>query len=146
MSDLPAFPLRVFYDGSCAICAAEIEHYLDRDRNGSLQAVDVHSPDFDPQSYQIPRSAFMYELHAIDARGRVYRGVEAFRAIWQAFPGSTVYGVMAAVISLPLINPAARLCYRVFARLRPFLPKNHSCSNGSCRSIPRKQGGDAAPK
>lgn len=133
MPDKPDFPLRVFYDGSCVVCATEIEHYLRQNHGGRLVAVDIAAPEFDPGQFNISLTTFMYELHAIDAGGRTYRGVEAFWAIWQAFPASTVYGLLGGMITLPIINSAARLLYKGFARIRPYLPKRHNCSSGSCR-------------
>lgn len=133
MPDKPKFPLRVFYDGSCIVCATEIEHYLNLEHGGKLLAVDISHPDFDPDPFKIPLSLFMYELHAIDKDGQIYRGVEAFQAIWQAFPTSTLYGLLGAVITIPLVNPVARLLYYLFARIRPYLPKRHSCNSGGCQ-------------
>ncbi|NVN89716.1 MAG: DUF393 domain-containing protein [Desulfuromonadales bacterium] len=130
----PQFPLRVFYDGFCSICALESERYGRMDREGRLILVDISAVDFDPAALGITRDEFMYQMHAIDRSGRVYRGVEAFWAIWQAFPSSTLLGLLGAVISLPMVNPLARLCYRGFARIRKYLPKRSvACSSGSCR-------------
>ena len=130
----PQFPLQVFYDGACSVCVREIEHYLQQDHGGRLRAVDISAAGFDPESYHIPLDAFMYELHAIDRAGRIFRGVEAFRAIWQAFPPLSVYRLMGSLISLPLVDPVARLLYKAFARIRPFLPKRkNSCTNGICK-------------
>lgn len=134
----PYFPIQVFYDGSCSVCAAEIEHYLRQDHGGRLRAVDISAAGFDPQPYGITQDEFMYELHVIDQRGVVYRGVESFWAIWQAFPATRVYRVLGGIISLPLINPVARMVYRGFTRIRPWLPKRHDCRSGSCR-MDRKQ-------
>ena len=133
MTKQPEFPIRVFYDGSCSVCAAEIGHYLRQDHGGKLLAVDISAQDFDPEPYLIPLEAFMYELHVIDQRGEVYRGVEAFWAIWQAFPTSTIYGVMGAVIRMPVVNPVARLLYKGFAQIRTYLPKRKNCDSGTCR-------------
>lgn len=129
----PAFPISVFYDGACSVCTAEIEHYQRQDRDGKLIAVDISSPDFDPEPYRIPLADFMYELHVIDRSGGIYRGVEAFWAIWQAFPASTVYGFMGVVVTAPFLNQVARLLYKGFARIRPYLPKKHSCTSDACR-------------
>ena len=130
----PEFPLQVFYDGGCSVCAGEIEHYRRRDQDGLLVPVDITATDFDPQPYRIPLSAFMFELHAIDRQGTVYRGVDAFWAIWQAFPESFLFRVLGTLVSLPLLRLLARVGYRVFARIRPFLPKSPSgCTSGSCR-------------
>ena len=144
---MPHYPLRVFYDGACPVCSREIAHYQRRDRHGKLIAVDISAANFDPQPYGIPLRTFQSELHAIDQEGTVYRGVEAFRAIWLAFSDRLIYRVMASLITLPLIDPCARLGYRLFARLRPHLPRRGGdCDAGTCRfdrgGRPRS-GGDA---
>lgn len=133
MQNKPEFPLRVFYDGSCIVCATEIEHYLRQDHGGRLVAVDIAAPEFDPAPYQIALDRFMYELHAVDKNGVIYRGVEAFQAIWQAFPTSLLYSSLNGLTALPLINPIARLLYKGFARIRPYLPKRNRCHSGTCR-------------
>lgn len=138
MPKQPDFPIQIFYDGFCSVCATEIEHYLRQDHGGRLVAVNIKSPDFNPEQFHIPLDTFMYELHAIDRAGDVYRGVDAFWAIWQAFPASTVYGIMGTLINIPVVNPIARLLYKGFARVRPYLPKRHVCGSGTCR-IGKKQ-------
>ena len=130
----PQFPLRVFYDGACAVCAGEIEHYRRRDQAGRLVPIDISAADFDPHLSGIPLPALMYELHAIDRQGTIYRGVDAFWAIWQAFPASPLFWLLGRLVTLPLLRPLARLGYRGFARIRPYLPKRQSaCLSGSCR-------------
>ena len=128
----PRFPLNVFYDGSCIVCAAEIEHYLKKDHGEKLVAIDISSPDFDPAPYHISFTDFMLELHAIDQDGQIFNGIDSFWAIWQAFPASTIYGIMGRVIQLPLANRSARIGYWLFARVRPYLPKRHQCDSGTC--------------
>lgn len=119
----PDFPLQVFYDGSCSVCASEIERYGRKDKNGRLILVDISAPGFDPAPLKITFTELMYQMHVIDRRGRVFRGVEAFWAIWQAFPTSNLLGLCGKLIMLPLVTPLARLCYRIFAAIRGFLPK-----------------------
>lgn len=130
----PVFPLAIYYDGSCAICAGEMQVYRRRNREGRLVFVDISDPAFDPDSIGSSRTALMYELHAIDRTGTVFRGVQAFGAIWQAFPGTTRYRFLAALVASPLVAPLAGLVYRSFARIRGFLPKNRAaCHDGTCR-------------
>ena len=134
MPHAPTFPITVFYDGACSICAAEIEQYQRQDQAGRLILVNISAPDFRPEQYGIELQAFMYELHVFDQTGTIYKGIEAFWAIWQAFPASTLYGVLGTLINLPLIKPLARLGYCGFARIRRYLPKRSTaCSGGSCR-------------
>jgi hypothetical protein len=59
--------------------------------------------------------------------------VDAFRAIWQAFPASTWHGLLGALVALPGVHFLARLAYWSFARIRKFLPKSHAaCPDGTC--------------
>ena len=134
MPETPRFPLRIFYDGACSVCATEVEHYGRSDHAGRLLLVDISAPEFDPTPLGISREALMYQMHAIDADGQIYRNVEAFWAIWQAFPAATLYGLLGRLVTQPLLHPLARLGYRIFARLRRYLPQRaRDCSTGSCR-------------
>jgi predicted DCC family thiol-disulfide oxidoreductase YuxK len=133
MPNFPAYPLQIFYDGSCSVCTAKMAVYQGKEHDGRLLFIDVSSLDFDPAPYGISLEAFLYELHAIDGNKRVYRGVNALRAIWQAFPGSSFYGLLVALITCPGINQLAQLAYWSFARMRRFLPQSHArCSKGHC--------------
>ncbi len=134
MPTRPQFPIKVFYDGSCSVCSAEIEHYLRQEHGGRLQAVDISAPGFNPEPHGITQADFMYELHVIDQAGVVYRGVVAFWAIWQAFPAVPLYRVLGGVINIPLVNPVARLLYKAFARIRPYLSKRRGCDDGTCKT------------
>ena len=44
MPDAPAFPLQVFYDGSCSVCATEMDLYRRKEHGGRLIFVDISSP------------------------------------------------------------------------------------------------------
>jgi len=127
----PEFPLQVFYDGACSICAAEMDIYKRKEHEGRLIFRDLNDPDFDPTPYGIARETFMFEMHSIDRKGRVYCGVEAFWAIWQAFPTSSWYGFLGSLITFPGVNLLARLAYACFARIRKYLPKR-PCADGVC--------------
>jgi len=133
MPGTPAYPLKIFYDGACSVCAAEMDIYRHKGLDDHLQFIDISAPEFDPVPYGISLDEFMYELHAIDRESHVYRGVEAFAAIWQAFPSLTLYGLLGGLVVFPGVNPLARLGYWSFARLRKFLPKKQdACGEGTC--------------
>jgi predicted DCC family thiol-disulfide oxidoreductase YuxK len=123
MQKLPEFPLTVFYDGSCHVCSTEMFVYMRKDHGGRLEFVDISDPGFNPDDFGISLADFMSMMHAIDQSGTVFRGVDAFLAIWQAFPGETWFRFLGALTDLPLVRPIARLLYRIFARVRKFLPK-----------------------
>jgi len=134
MLTVPTFPLQIFYDGSCSVCATEMELYRRQNPAGRLEFIDISAPGFDPPAVGIPLDDLMAQLHAIDAVGRVYRGVDAFWAIWNAFRPASLYGLLATVVMLPGMNAVARLGYAGFARIRKYLPRRHDhCEGGTCR-------------
>jgi predicted DCC family thiol-disulfide oxidoreductase YuxK len=118
----PEFPLKVFYDGCCSVCAGQIEEYRRKDRAGRLVLVDISAPGFNPRAYGLAPADFMHQMHAIDQSGRIYRGTRALRAVWQAFPTSALYGFLGRFITLPGVDLLARLGYWGFARIRKYLP------------------------
>ena len=135
MPAIPEYPLKIFYDGSCRVCAAKMESFRRKANGGRLDFIDISSPEFDPTPYGISQAAFRYEMHAIDRGGRVYRGIEALSAVWLAFPSSTLYTGLGRLVTMPGIGYLARLAYRCFARLRRYLPKSQEvCRDGSCRT------------
>jgi len=120
--EMPEFPLKVFYDGSCSVCSTEMLVYMNKDHGGRLEFIDISEPGFAPEAYGGSLDDFLYQMHAVDRRGEVYRGVDALGAVWQAFPNSSWYVFLGALTALPVARPMARLAYRVFARIRRYLP------------------------
>lgn len=125
------FPLRVFYDGSCMVCAREMSRYRSMAHQGRLLFTDISSPDFDPAPYHRTREVFMSKLHVLDAGGRFLTGVDGFLAIWQALPGR-FFRRMGAALSLPGIHVLAQTGYWLFARLRRYLPESSDCADDRC--------------
>ena len=142
--DKPTYPIEIFYDGSCAVCAAEMDFYRRRNPDGKLRFVDISAEDFDPARYGPDHDEFMQQLHVRDAQGSWYLAVEGFRAIWQAYPPKSLWGMLARLVSLPGVDRLARLGYRIFARYRHLLPKREkSCPDGTC---PVHQKTDSKPR
>jgi predicted DCC family thiol-disulfide oxidoreductase YuxK len=83
----PAYPLTVFYDRSCPLCAQEIEGLKALDAAGRLELVDCSAPEFDDEFLigdGLDRAVLMRRLHARDIRGRWLVGMDAFEAIYRA--------------------------------------------------------------
>jgi predicted DCC family thiol-disulfide oxidoreductase YuxK len=123
MREMPEFPLKVFFDGSCHVCSTEMSVYMRKDHGGRLEFVDISDPGFKPHDYHISLAEFMTQMHAIDRNGMVFRGIDAFQAIWQAFPGSSWCKFLVVLMDMPMFRSIARLSYRIFARVRRYLPK-----------------------
>lgn len=128
-----ADPLTVYYDGACPLCSREINHYRQKDTAGRLRLVDIAAPGFDAGAAGLDPVAVNKFLHVRLPDGALVTGLLAFTAIWDVLPG---FGLLARAARLPLINPLLRAGYRVFAALRPYLPKRRSaeCAGGSCRT------------
>lgn len=128
-----AYPLEIFYDGSCVVCSTEMEVYRRRNPEQRLLFTDISSPEFDAGEYPRTQQQFMAELHVRNARGEFYTGVDAFLALWNAFPSGSLYRLLGGVVALPGVHLAARGGYLLFARFRHLLPKRSSkCDSGTC--------------
>ena len=123
--------LTVYYDGGCPLCSREIEHYRQKDTAGRLRLVDIAAPDFDARAAGVDAQAVNKLFHVRLPDGTLVTGLAAFTAIWDVLPG---FGALTRAARLPLISPLLRSGYRVFAALRPYLPKQHptECNNGTC--------------
>jgi predicted DCC family thiol-disulfide oxidoreductase YuxK len=81
------YPLTVFYDASCPMCASEMHALRDLDAAGRLELVDCSAPDFSDEGFLaegITRAALMQRIHARDAHGRWLVGMDAFEAVYRA--------------------------------------------------------------
>ncbi|MEZ4483118.1 MAG: DUF393 domain-containing protein [Syntrophotaleaceae bacterium] len=118
----PVFPLQVFYDGSCPVCAREMAHYRALDRDGRLCFIDISGSAFDAASWGLQHQELMQVMHVRDACGRFYRGVNAFRVLWLGLP-QPLYHWLSRLLGLPGLHLLAVIGYRGFARLRHRLPR-----------------------
>ena len=112
----PTYPLTLYYDGSCRLCSAEIHNLKARDAAGRLALVDCSPEDF--AGGPAPREALMNAIHAVDAAGQVYVGIDTFRAAYAAAGLPWVR----TMLGLPLLSGMARRAYPVLVRNRYRLP------------------------
>jgi predicted DCC family thiol-disulfide oxidoreductase YuxK len=106
--------ITVCYNGACPVCRAEMERYQRianataggralplgwNDINTATELFRRHNIDFDTA---------MRRLHAVDAEGRLIRGIDVFVAIWRRLPG---YRLAAAIVGSPLVRPLAWALY-----------------------------------
>lgn len=113
------WPLTVFYDHSCQLCRSEMHNIKARDHADVLHLVDAsdahalaqHSPDK-------PQQDLMTLMHARDAAGVWYVGVDAFAVIYQA----TDMGWVGRVLNWPVVHSVAKALYPSVARNRYRMP------------------------
>ena len=67
----------VYFDGSCSLCRAEIEHYRREDKAGALRFVDISETGSKPPE-GISRERAMERFHVRASDGRVLSGAVAF--------------------------------------------------------------------
>ena len=81
------YPLTVFYDASCRLCASEMHALKARDCAGRLELVDCSAASFDDTGLRamgVTREKLMSRIHAHDAYGRWLVGPECFEAVYRA--------------------------------------------------------------
>jgi predicted DCC family thiol-disulfide oxidoreductase YuxK len=111
------YPLTVYFDGSCKLCASEIGNLAARDTAGKLVMVDCSPPDFDLTGIPATHVELMNLIHAQDARGNWIRGVDVFVAAYAAARLPWV----SAVLAHPRIKPYAQSAYPWVVRNRYYL-------------------------
>lgn len=141
MNHYPAWPLRIYYDRSCPLCAQEMHALVAHDHAGRIELVDCSRADFDPAAEEgtaasstpraalaageapdagkPTRAALMAIIHARDAEGRWYRGVEVFVHAYAAVG----LDAMARLWAHPWLRPFWERAYPWFARNRQWLSR-----------------------
>lgn len=118
------YPLTIFYDGACGVCSKEMSLYQ-KIADERVVFVNIATLDFCAANYKKTEEEFQKQLHACDANGHFFTGVDAFRKLWEALP-SRFYPLLSDVVGLPGIHLAARTGYAIFARYRHFLPTSNA--------------------
>jgi len=116
------YPLTVFYDASCPMCASEMLALKERDRESRLVLVDCSAAEFDAEVLAgtgITRSDLMTRMHARDAHGRWLAALDAIEAAYRAAGLERAARFWGARGLRPLLNPL----YRCVARRRQALSR-----------------------
>lgn len=116
------YPLTVYYDASCPICASEIDAIKAHDTRDRLNLVDCSAQvmaDTAPANSGIDRAALMQAIHARDADGNWLRGVDVFAAVY----GAVGIDALARLWSSPRLRPVWQRLYPWIARNRQWLSR-----------------------
>jgi len=101
------FPLTVYYDAACPLCASEMHTLRDRAPAGSFVLVDCSAPDFDDASFAhdgVTRAMMLKRIHARDAQGRWLNGLDVFEAAYSAAALPALARIFARRQSRPLLD------------------------------------------
>ncbi|MCS6289907.1 MAG: DUF393 domain-containing protein [Nitrospira sp.] len=101
---MAVYPLTVFYDGACPICAREMALMKRLDRTRRLTLLDFSPAGFDAAPTGLAAADLSAVLHAQWADGTVITGIDVFRAMWEAVG----LGLLSRLNRLPLVAPRRR--------------------------------------
>tara|TARA_B100001248_G_scaffold261761_2_gene254130 strand:+ start:553 stop:933 length:381 start_codon:yes stop_codon:yes gene_type:complete len=120
----------IFYDGACHLCSKEVAHYRKEDKDKRLRLVDISQPDFDAASEGLDPKAVNKYFHVKNKNGEILTGVGAFATIWEEL---NIFRPLAWMAKNPVTRFFMDAGYKVFAEIRPFLPKKKDCDSGNCQ-------------
>ncbi|WP_445156866.1 thiol-disulfide oxidoreductase DCC family protein [Halomonas sp. E14] len=75
-------PATPFYDGRCPLCRKEVDWLTAQRHSDRGLFVDIRAKDFDAAPLGTAFTKMMGRLHALDAQGRWYIGMDASRALY----------------------------------------------------------------
>jgi predicted DCC family thiol-disulfide oxidoreductase YuxK len=120
--------LVVLYDGHCAFCTASAERARRFDTHGRVEFLDLHDLTVPRRFPQVDPDLAMRWMQAVDTRGRVFSGVDAWARIGLLLPG---WNLVAWVLFVPGVHWVASRVYRWIARNR-YRWNRQICEDGSC--------------
>ena len=79
------YPLTIYYDASCPLCAAEMHTIKETDFDNKLILVDCSNDNFnEPAFCPTDKMTMLKRIHAQDATGAWFKGVDVFAAAYRA--------------------------------------------------------------
>ena len=79
------YPLTIYYDASCPLCAAEMHTIKETDFENKLILVDCSNQNFnEPAFCPSTKAAMMERIHAVDSAGLWLTGVDVFEVAYKA--------------------------------------------------------------
>lgn len=124
------YPLTVFFDGACPICAREIAVMKRLDRRGRLFFCDFSRPDYHAATTGLSPETLSVVIHGRWANGIVITGIEVFRGMWEAVG----LGGLVWLSRLSLVEPLLQRGYAWFARNRLWLTGRKNSCTGKCHA------------
>ncbi|XP_010745652.2 uncharacterized protein At5g50100, chloroplastic isoform X1 [Larimichthys crocea] len=129
--------VKVLYDGHCPVCVTEIRflRYLQRNQPGKVDFIDISLPGYDGTKYKdVSYEMAMDEMHVIDEKDEVHRGVPAFAVMYSAVG----LGWLGRFMMWPPVRPFMDKSYAVFARNRlKWTGRGEECTTGRCEKKTR---------
>jgi predicted DCC family thiol-disulfide oxidoreductase YuxK len=109
----------IYFDGSCALCSIEIDHYASRVGGDKLGFIDVSRNDA-RLGADLTSDTAMRRFHVRRSDGSLVSGARAFVEVWDTLPG---WQWAARVARIRGVLPVLEVGYRAFLPIRPFISK-----------------------
>lgn len=108
------YPLTIYYDASCPLCATEMHTIKETDFDNKLILVDCSSDEFsEPAFCPTDKVTMMERIHAQDATGAWIKGVDVFAVAYNAAGFKQLGRVWGSATLKPLLS-----------RIYPFIADN----------------------
>ena len=108
------YPLTLYYDAACPVCALEMDHLRERDAERRLRFVDISAPGFDAAALGVRFADLDAAIHAQRPDGSWLSGVQVLRLAYEAVG----LGWAWKPVGWAPLRPLAESGYRLFARHR----------------------------
>jgi predicted DCC family thiol-disulfide oxidoreductase YuxK len=105
----------LIYDGDCRLCVSS-KRWIERwDRRRRIRTIPFQSPEARGRLPELDAMTCMDAMRFIDAEGKVFSGVDAFRAMLPFLP----FGfLLSSLLSLPGVHRIVQRLYRHVAENR----------------------------
>jgi predicted DCC family thiol-disulfide oxidoreductase YuxK len=120
--------LTLLYDGTCNLCRASVARVRRMDSHSRIELLDLHDASRAARFPQVNVDEAMRLMQAVDLRGRVYSGADAWARIALTLPG---WKLIAWLLLVPGIHFIAKRVYAWIARNR-YRWNREACEDGTC--------------
>lgn len=100
--------MKVYYNGSCNICDAEISHYKKINQNAEYVDISNYS---DENIAHISKKNLFRRMHIFD-KGKLIAGSESFLILWAQMPK---WKYLAKLLKLPILRQVWFISYEFLA-------------------------------
>ena len=102
--------MKVYYNGSCNICNAEISHY--KKNNGNINFIDI-SESVDEHIKHLSKKQLFRRMHVYH-EGKILSGAESFLVLWSKMPK---WRTLSIILSWPILKQLWQIAYEFLAIL-----------------------------